>query len=153
MACLATAPRSSRSPRTSCGSWSRWACGLPRFAILDAILPALDTLLLRFTPGAGDKGISALLVPPLAELYDVPVDAIVRDRILPYVDSNDAQLRELYTRHEGDARANPLLYQPEALVLLERLDTDPYRLRSVWPGLLDVEPLERLAVLRGKRLS
>ena len=126
---------------------------LPGFAVLEAILPGLDALLLRFTPGAGDKGISALLVPPLAELYNVPAEAIVPDRIIPYVDSKDAELRELYERHDGDARANPLLYQPEALMLLERLDDDPYRLRRVWPGLLEVEPLERLAVLRGKRLS
>jgi hypothetical protein len=126
---------------------------LPGFVVLDTILPKLDALLLRFTPGAGDKGISALLIPPLAELYDVPLEGIVSDRIAPYVEAHDGELRELYERHEGDARANLLLYQPEALMLLERLDTDPYRLRGVWPGLLDVEPLERLATLRGKRLS
>jgi ppGpp synthetase/RelA/SpoT-type nucleotidyltranferase len=126
---------------------------LPGFAVLDAILPKLDALLLRFTPGAGDNGISALLIPPLAGLYDVPPEAVVTDRIMPYVEAHDGELGELYERHKGDGRANLLLYQPEALMLLERLDTDPYRLRGVWPGLLDIEPLERLATLRGKRLS
>lgn len=126
---------------------------LPGFAVLDAILPGLDALLLRFTPDAGDQAVSALLVPALAQLYDVAPEAVVAERILPYVDSNDAELRELYTRHDGDARANPLLYQPEALMLLERLDADPYHLGGAWPGLLDRDPLERLAVLRGKRLS
>lgn len=126
---------------------------LPGFALLDAILPALDSLLLRYTPGAWDQGLSALLIPRLAELYDVPAPAIVPDRIVPYVDRHDAELRELYQRHEGDTRANPMLYQPEALMLLERLDVDPYRLRGVWPGLLDIGPLERLATMRGKRLN
>lgn len=126
---------------------------IPGFEVLDAILPGLDTLLLRFTPTAGDKVISGLLIPPLAALYDVTPQAIVPDCVTPYVDENESTILALYERHQDDARANPLLYQPEALMLFERLDADPYRLRPAWPPLLDVELLERLAVVLGKRLS
>ncbi|MEA2372479.1 MAG: pyrophosphokinae [Solirubrobacteraceae bacterium] len=125
---------------------------LPDFAVLDAILPTLDRRLLRFTNRAGDRGLSALLVPRLAALYDEPPPRIVPERITPFLDSHEGAISELYRRHEGDARANPLLYQPEGLMLLERLDLDPYRLLGVWPAVVDVEPLRRLAVLLGKRL-
>lgn len=125
---------------------------LPDFAILDAILPALDRLLLRFTHRAGDRGLSALLVPRLATLYDEPAPRIVPERIRPFVESNEEQISELYRRHDGDARANPLLYQPEGLMLFERIEVDPYRLLSAWPAEVDVEPLRRLALLLGKRL-
>jgi ppGpp synthetase/RelA/SpoT-type nucleotidyltranferase len=126
---------------------------LPDFAVLDAILPGLDALLLRLTPSPGDQGVSALLVPALAGLYDVPAEVIVPDRIQPYFDRSEIELRQLYERHEGDARANPLLYQPEALMLFERLATDPYTLRAAWPSAVEIELLERLAVLRGARLA
>jgi ppGpp synthetase/RelA/SpoT-type nucleotidyltranferase len=125
---------------------------LPDFAILDAIVPALDRLLLRFTNRAGDRGLSALLVPRLATLYDEPAARIVSQRITPFLDSHETEINALYRRHEGDARANLLLYQPEGLMLLERLDVDPYRLLGAWPAEVDVEPLRRLAVLLGKRL-
>jgi ppGpp synthetase/RelA/SpoT-type nucleotidyltranferase len=125
---------------------------LPDFAILDAILPALDRLLLRFTNRAGDRGLSALLVPRLATLYDEPAAQIVPERIKPFLDSHENEINELYRRHEGDARANLLLYQPEGLMLFERLDVDPYQLLGAWPAEVDVEPLRRLAVLLGKRL-
>jgi len=126
---------------------------LPDFALLDAIVPALDALLLRFTAQPGDSGISALLVPALATLYDVEPRAIVDDVVGPYVEAQRAELQQLYQRLDGDARANPLLYQPEGLMLLERLATNPYQLRAVWPGVLDPALLERLAVLRGARLT
>jgi ppGpp synthetase/RelA/SpoT-type nucleotidyltranferase len=125
---------------------------LPDFAVLDLMLPALDRVLLRFTSRPGDRGLSALLVPRLTALYDEPPERIVPERIAPFLDSHEDELGELYRRHEGDARANPLLYQPEGLMLLERLDVDPYRLLGAWPAEVDVEPLRRLAVLQGKRL-
>lgn len=125
---------------------------LPDFATLEVIVPPLDRLLLQFTNRAGDAGLSALLIPPLAALYEEPAPLIVEERIAPYVQTNHEQLLELYRRHDDDERANPLLYQPEALMLFERIDGNPYRLLPAWPPEVDVEPLRRLATLRGKRL-
>jgi ppGpp synthetase/RelA/SpoT-type nucleotidyltranferase len=125
---------------------------LPGFAELDAILPALDTMLLSYTPRAGDTGLSARLIPAIRGLYEIDAAAIVPDVIEPYVQSNREVLQDLYDRYKDDERANPLLYQPEALMLFERLDNDPYRLRSVWPTDIEIILLERLATLYGKRL-
>ncbi len=124
----------------------------PGFAELSAILPALDAMLLDYTPRAGDVGLSARLVPAIRLLYDCDTQVIVPDVITPYVAVHHSELQALYARYEPDERANPLLYQPEAFLLFERLDTDPYRLRSVWPPDIDMILLERLATLYGKRL-
>ncbi len=125
----------------------------PGFAELDAILPALDLMLLAFTPRAGDRGLSARLIPALRTLYDGEAAAIVPQILAPYIESNRETLQALYARFEQDQRANPLLYQPEALMLFERLDTDPYTLRSAWPPDIEIAALERLATLYGRRLD
>lgn len=126
---------------------------LPDFVVLDAILSALERLLLEFTNRLGDRGLSALLVPRLADLYEEVPSDIMQTKITPYVEANRDDIHALYRRHDGDERANPLLYQPEALMVMERLDADPYALRSAWPPLVDIEHLERLADLLGKRLQ
>lgn len=126
---------------------------LPDFAVLESMLPALEALLLRFTNRTPDRGISALIIPPLAETYGMAAESIVPEVIEPYLDAHAEDLRDLYAQYESDLRANPLLYQPEGLLLLERLEADPYQLRGIWPGALDVTLLERLATIRGKRLS
>lgn len=125
----------------------------PGFRELEAVLPALDAMLLEFTPSVGDVGLSARLIPVLCRLYSGPPEEIVPGTVKPYVTRNRETLRELYIRYEEDDRANPLLYQPEALLLFERLDTDPYMLRSVWPGDIDIMPLERLSTIYGRRLA
>lgn len=126
---------------------------LPDFVVLDAILPALERLLLEFTNRLGDRGLSALLVPRLAALYAEDVGKIVPEKIRPYVEANREDIDAIYRRHDGDDRANPLLYQPECLMLMERLDTDSYSLRKAWPPLVDIEHLQRLADLLNKRLQ
>jgi ppGpp synthetase/RelA/SpoT-type nucleotidyltranferase len=125
----------------------------PGFAELEAVLPALDRLLLEFTTQAGDPGLSALIVPALLGLYDIEPKAVVDERVAPFVKEHRSELEDLYARSENDDRANPLLYQPEAFLLFERLATDPYRLRSAWPATIETSLLERLAIVRGARLS
>ncbi len=125
----------------------------PGFAELDAILPALDQLLLEFTTQAGDPGLSGLIVPALLGLYDVEPKKVFAECVAPYVEDQRSELEALYWRSSEDERANPLLYQPEAFLLFERLARNPYRLRGVWPPMIDVDLLERLAVVRGVRLD
>jgi ppGpp synthetase/RelA/SpoT-type nucleotidyltranferase len=125
----------------------------PNFAELQLLLPVLDGLLLRYTPRAGDQGTSALLIPVLSSLYGCETAEIISGHVRPYLAKHDAELRALYDRHDGDTRANPLLYQPEVFMLLERLANDPYRLQETWPAEIDVSLLTRLAALRGTRLK
>ena len=57
-----------------------------------------------------------------------------------FVEANREKLEEIFTDYADDDR-NPLLSQPECLLVFERLNADPFRLAQVWderlpPGLL-----------------
>jgi ppGpp synthetase/RelA/SpoT-type nucleotidyltranferase len=122
---------------------------LPGYHELQALLPALERELVRFTARLPDPGISALIVPELVKLYDAPLERIHRDVVSPWLDAHRDELVELYRRYEDDPRANPLLSQPEAMMIFERLDADRFALAKAWPATVSTHWLESLALLRG----
>jgi ppGpp synthetase/RelA/SpoT-type nucleotidyltranferase len=114
------------------------------------VATALDDLIIRYTAQRPDRALSALIAPALVRLYDVEAQRVVPDRIQPFIEANRAKLDELYDRYRDDARANPLLFQPEALLIFERLDNDPDRLLEAWPASdLPIDLLENLATIWG----
>jgi ppGpp synthetase/RelA/SpoT-type nucleotidyltranferase len=126
----------------------------PGFAELEALLPPLDAMLLKFTPRGGDQGLSAIIIPVLRPLFDEDEpEKIISEHIGPYIDKHESDIAALYARYADDDRANPLLYQPEAILLFERLESNPYSLRPAWPPTIEVELLENLALLRGVLLN
>lgn len=103
-------------------------------------LAPLDNKIVEFTSRRPDRALSAIVVPPLVRLYDVPAVSVYEEHIAPFIEANESQIRDIYAEYAADTRANPLLYQPEALLAFERLTMDPDRLREAWPlarGLLD----------------
>lgn len=107
-----------------------------------AVIETLDDHIIRYTARRHDRALSALSVPALVRLHDVTPDRVVAERIEPFIRTNAAKLEELYERYRDDTRANPLLFQPEALLIFERMDNDPDQLRDAWPA--DVLPLDLL---------
>ncbi len=112
-----------------------------------SLLPGLERELHRFTHRSSDAGLSALILPDVAALYDRPLSAVLQDVVQPWVAGHETELRDLYARYNGDARANPLLFQPEVLLIFERLENDRFNLKRVWPGGFDRE-LRGLAAIR-----
>lgn len=114
------------------------------------VINALDDHIIRYTAKRPDRALSALCVPPLVRLYGGDPERIVPDHIRPFLTANAEKLEELYTRYRDDSRANPLLFQPEALLVFERLDNEPDRLRDAWPAnALPLELLGDLATIWG----
>jgi hypothetical protein len=64
-----------------------------------------------------------------------------------------AKLAELYAAYAEDQRASPLLFQPEALLLFERLEEAPARLEAVWSAILPRELLVELADVWGQPID
>jgi putative GTP pyrophosphokinase len=115
-----------------------------------AVISDLDDLILQYTSVLPDRALSALSIPELVPLYGVEPERVVPDSIAPFLQNNAAKLEELYERYRGDSRANPLLFQPEALLIFERLDNDPDHLVEAWPReILPPELLEGLATIWG----
>lgn len=121
----------------------------PDFSEMQVLEP-LDDLLIEFTDRRPDKVLSAIVVPPLVRLHDVPPEDIVASVVQPFVHGHREQLRSIYDQYADDDRATPLLFQPEALLIFASLEADPYRVREAWPSnLLPLEILEGMANIWG----
>jgi ppGpp synthetase/RelA/SpoT-type nucleotidyltranferase len=115
-----------------------------------SVAHTLDDLIVRYTERRPDGALSALSIPSLVRLYGSEPGQLVAEEIEPFVDANGDKLDELYDRYRQDHRANPLLFQPEALLIFERLDNDPDRLVASWPtDVLPIELLDDLASIWG----
>ncbi len=122
---------------------------LPDFALLETLVPPLERELLRFTGRKPDLGLSRMILPAVAELTGLPADRIHPELVVPYLARHGSELKALYDNYESDDRANPLLFQPEALLIFERLGNDRYRLRQAWPPSVPESVLFALARTRG----
>ncbi|MCW2999175.1 MAG: hypothetical protein JWN65_2724 [Solirubrobacterales bacterium] len=118
------------------------------------ILEPLDNELITLTSMRPDRALSALSIPAIMRMYDKGADAILRENVHPFLNENRDKLTAIYQRYESDARANPLLFQPEALLIFERFENDIDRVRDVWPSdVLPMTLLENLATVWGVELS
>lgn len=125
----------------------------PGYQVLQSLTPPLEKELWRLSTRNPDPGLSGLIIPPVAALYDLPPDEIYDSILAPYIADSQPWLNELYKNYADDSRANPLLFQPEAFILFERLENDRFRLREAWPERLPVKLLENLGAVSGKPLD
>lgn len=110
----------------------------------------LDDRLLHFTPRSPDRKLSLLSVPFLVHLYGCPPTEVVSTHIDPYLKANRKKIQDIYEAYADDETANPLLTQPEAFLIFERLQNDRDRLKEAWPvDSLSLELLEGLALIVG----
>jgi len=115
-----------------------------------AVAAELDDRLLRFTSRAPDRKLSLLSVPYLVHLYECPPGEVVSLYVDPFLEGNRQKLSDIYEAYADDPTANPLLTQPEALLIFERLQNDRDRLREGWPvDDLSLELLENMALIIG----
>jgi ppGpp synthetase/RelA/SpoT-type nucleotidyltranferase len=126
---------------------------LPGFEAVP-LLDALDRELLRFSGRRPDRILSQELVPALAALYPEPSADIYSERLQNWIEEKRERLIELYAQYEdGDADVNPLFFQPEALLIFERLENDPTGVEGAWPATLPRELLVSLSEIWGFPLS
>lgn len=127
----------------------RVIAGDPDYAEM-TVAAELDDRLLRFTPRSPDRKLSLLSVPFLVHLYECAPGDVVKTHIDPYIEANWQKLEDIYEAYADDETANPLLSQPEAFLIFERLQNDRDRLRENWPvDKLDFELLEGMALIAG----
>ena len=118
------------------------------------ILEPLDNQLIRFTPTRPDHALSALAIPAIMHLYAGDAATVMNEHVLPFLADHGSKLRDIYDHYENDARANPLLFQPEALLVFERLENDVDRIRDAWPAdRLPLTLLDNLATIWGLDLT
>lgn len=118
---------------------------------LESLLEALESASSRFQSLSYDPALTHSVLDSLT--IDATPDEIAElvEAVREIADRDEAFLRELFERYEGDARGT-LLRQPESLLVLHLLRTQRHSLRSRWEEHLPTVYLEQLAAIFGVAL-
>lgn len=110
------------------------------------LLKALERYYYALTSRRPDTELSLKIIGVLAPTYKVPVGEIA-PRLQDFLSANQSSLEEIYEKAEGLGAANvsELLFQPEALLLYERLVNDPIGAHRAWNTAFPEPELERIA--------
>ena len=108
------------------------------------LLQALEQHYYQFTANPYDRDLSLVVLDKLkAVLPDDDLEQFY-GRLKCFIERNREKIEEFYGRHRNDERANPLIWQPETLLVFLLLESDSFRLREAWEQVLPGGLLESL---------
>lgn len=115
------------------------------------LLDAVDQHFYRLAGHDYDAELSLQIMSTLARLFEEDELSRIGDVVGTFVDQHGDKLRRLYDRHR-DVRGvdELLLFQPEALLVFDRIEKDPFVLEEEWSKHHPTALLEQLALLWGK---
>lgn len=108
-----------------------------------ALYKDLERHYYKLTAKRPDAGLSLEVIRLLLPLYSGDVVQIA-ERIDGFVASHEGTLSAIYDQAE-EWNTSAFLYQPEALMIFERLQSDPLALRKAWNRQFPESELERVA--------
>jgi ppGpp synthetase/RelA/SpoT-type nucleotidyltranferase len=114
-----------------------------------AMLVALERLYFELTGKQHDAELSLYIVSGLKGLYNEGERRAFAARIDDFVNSQRERLLQRYAQYGDDDRVSPLLFQPEALMVLERLEANSFALKEAWAQILPIDLLTELADVWG----
>jgi putative GTP pyrophosphokinase len=116
------------------------------------ILNELERHFYRFSAREFDRELSLVVVSGLINLLSPQEQTGIGHLIDAFVAAHEPKLSQIFIDYASDTRASPLLFQPEALLIFERLEADEFKTRDAWEAFLPLSLLEKLAVVWGKPL-
>jgi hypothetical protein len=116
------------------------------------VLAEIEQHFYQFVARPYDRELSLDIIPVLEGLYDARERKEFGELIRSFVARNRQKLDELFEAYRDDDRCNPLIFQPEALMVFERLERDAFRLRDAWAASFPLPLLENLAMIWGRAL-
>lgn len=115
------------------------------------LLDELDPYFYRLAGRDYDSELSLQIITTLAGLLDHDELRRIGDVIERFVTKHEEKLQRLYDRHRDLHGVDELLlFQPEALLVFERIENDPFILEQEWSRHYPPDLLEQLALLWGK---
>lgn len=108
------------------------------------LLKSLERHFYKLTTRRGDPEVSLELIRLLMPLYNKDSRQIASHLDQFYAEHEDV-IREVYEQAEGAPDRSAYLYQPEALMIYDRLYTDSIAIRKVWNTHYPERELERIA--------
>ena len=109
------------------------------------LLHILESQYYRFNVAQYNRELSIDILSVLEKIMDSELIEQFDSKMKEFVSTNEEKFIELYERHRDDDRANPLIWQPEVLLIFQQLQTNPFLLREVWEVQYPVELLVSLA--------
>jgi ppGpp synthetase/RelA/SpoT-type nucleotidyltranferase len=104
---------------------------------------ALERHYFRLTAKRPDPALSFEVIDLLSPLYGLPTNEIT-ERIGTFFASHEGILRSVYAEADESA-VSAMLYQPEIIMLYERLEADQLATRAAWNSRFPEGELERIA--------
>jgi len=117
------------------------------------ILAALEQVFLPLARQDFDRQLSLEILAAIRPIYTAEELQGFEGYIRMFVLGQQEFLSELYQRYRDDRRRNVLLFQPEALAILDLLDRDPIALIAAWDRVLPADLLDSLARTLGRPLD
>lgn len=117
------------------------------------MLQTLERVFLPLARQEYDRDLSTHVLSAISRLYTASELDGYDVLIGQFLATASPKLQTLYERWAKDQYANPLVLQPEAIAVFERLDRDPTGLRDAWDEQLPPDLLDQLAGLWGVVLS
>lgn len=116
-----------------------------------AVLGGLEQLFLVMTAREFDRELSLTVLRALVPAYGDEDAHQIESRVREFVNLNGAKIERIF-REYGDDLRHPMLFQPETLLVFERLEADPFTLKDQWQHVLPLELLEGTAEVWGVAL-
>lgn len=115
--------------------------------VVGRAINAASAVLLKYTAEPFSRPTSLQLVPLLLPLYTEDELKNINEVLRTFDSENSDHLENALTL---DSAMNPLIRQPESILILERLDTDAFNVGDLWPDELPRNLLEQFVVADGR---
>ena len=113
------------------------------------LLRTLENLYYPLSGKEYDSELSGVVLTMLEEAIARESILDIQPEVESFVNRNRTKLIGLYDRYREDDRCNPLIWQPETLLIFLQLETDSFRLKETWENNLPIRLLEGLAEIWG----
>ncbi len=114
-----------------------------------AMVVALERQYFELTGKPHDPALSLYMVRGLKSLYTDAERPGFEARIADFVNAQRGRLLVRYQQYSDNDRVAAILFQPEALMILERMQANSFALREAWEKILPIELLQDLSDVWG----
>lgn len=113
-----------------------------------SVLKSLEKNYYKLTARRSDPNLSLDVIRTLAPLYSMTTPQIV-EHLNEFFAKHEETLIDIYEKAEEIEDRSAFLFQPEALMIYDLLETDRLAVRSAWSGHFPDQELERIAIAFG----
>jgi ppGpp synthetase/RelA/SpoT-type nucleotidyltranferase len=112
------------------------------------LLFGLEQAFLRLTAHRSDPELSRMVISGLAAILPTLDWSVYGATLDEFVAAHQDKLRQIYDDHLADD-LNPLISQPESLLVFERIEHDRFRLAEQWTEVLPASLLRKMSEIWG----